>query len=141
MGSDIWPVVFLYVQKTSFTGYRKYSLNWAALTFQCDTPTCPTDAIAAVRVNDNNTVQDPTSTNQTIYPNLPEEDYSPEHLASSILLIPLITNPAYTNVYTAMGRSHPLQQPFDAAFSTFTEVINNHFNWHGETPEPLLTAD
>jgi hypothetical protein len=72
---------------------------------------------------------------------LPEEHYSPEHLASLLILVPLITNPAYTNVYTDMGRSHPVQQPVDAVFSAFTEVINNHFDWHGGTPQPILTAD
>jgi hypothetical protein len=34
-----------------------------------------------------------------------------------------------------------MPQSLDAAFSTFTDVINNHFDWHSGTPRPILTAD
>jgi hypothetical protein len=34
-----------------------------------------------------------------------------------------------------------MPQSLDAAFSTFTDVINNHFDWHSGTPKPILTAD
>jgi hypothetical protein len=40
-----------------------------------------------------------------------------------------------------MGRSHPLPQPLHAAFSTFTDVINNQFNWDDGTLQPIMTAD
>jgi hypothetical protein len=40
-----------------------------------------------------------------------------------------------------MGRSHPLPQSLHAAFSTFTDVINNQFNWDDGTPQPIMTAD
>ena len=130
---------------------RMYLLNLAALTLQRDTPNRPTDAVAAARPSpsaaadaQNHSLEEQQQQQQReepIYPNLPEEDYTPERLASSLLLVPLISNPAYTNVYTDMGRSHPLPQSLEAASSVFNEVINNQFDWTEGTPQPVMNAD
>lgn len=114
-------------------------LNLAALTVQRDTPTRPTDALVAAQLFGNNRQEQVPHSNQN-YSDPPERDYHPDNIADSEILVPTVSNRAYSHVFRAMAMRHPVQQPVEAAFSAFTDVVNNHFDWHNNgTAEPAIT--